>query len=475
MDCGIFGMAGLENTALKIFFGLYDLQHRGEQAAGMAVSNGKRIRAYKEEGLVSEALGDEEILNQLNGRLGIGHNRYSTIGDIEDKAKASNIQPIEGKFRGEPFFIAHNGNLIDFDDLKREAGERGYSFKTYSEKTGKILDTEIITALLSTSSKPDFLEALLEVLPRLKGSFSLIILLKDKVIGVRGQYGIRPLCLGKDESGFVLASESCAFHTIKASFIRDLQPGEIIVLDENGISNQFVWAANPQLRLCVFELVYFARPDSVIDGATPYFHRLKAGEFCAKENPAKGNLVTSIPESGEIYNLGFSRTSGIPVERAIFRNRYFLGSMFLLSKKSKRFSRTFLTSRDTDRRKIQQSKFYCLRKVVHEKKVIVTDDSLIRGSVAPEIVAMLRKQGAKEVHLRICSPPIRHPCFLGIDTATYGELIAASLPIEGIRKHVEADSLGYLSIKSLIRASGLPKEKLCLGCFTGEYPIEPPK
>ena len=465
--CGIFGIAGSEGAALKTFFGLYDLQHRGEQSAGIAVSNGKKIRSHKGEGLVTEVLGEQELLAQLSGGLGIGHNRYSTIGDeIEEQSRLFNIQPLEGSFCGQPFFLVHNGNLINIGGLKKETEAKGYQFKTSS-------DTEVIVALLATSAKSDFLEALLEILPRLEGAFSLLILLKDKVIGIRDGRGIRPLCLGRHESGFILASESCAFNSMGASFARDIKPGEIIILDETGISQQFIWAENQKLNLCVFELIYFARPDSLIDGVSPYFHRLKAGELCARENPVLADLVTPTPESGEIYALGFSRTSGIPLEKAIFKNRYFLGDI-LSPGKSKKFIRTFLTERGTDRRKIQRHKFYCLRSVVQGKSVTDLEDSLIRGNVSPEIISMLRVQGGSAVHLRVGSPPIRYPCFFGIDIPTRAELVAASLSVEEIRERIQADSLGYLSFKSLIEASGLPRENLCLGCFIGEYPVAPP-
>lgn len=467
MDCGIFGIAGREEAAPKIFFGLYDLQHRGEQAAGAAVSDGKEIKCHKGEGLVTDVLGKTEILSQLPGKLAIGHNRYSTISDgLEGQARISNIQPLEGSFHGQPFFLAHNGNLINIDCLKAEAAEKGYEFITSS-------DTEVIVAFLATSAKADFIEALLDVLPRLEGSFSLVILLKDKVIGVRDGNGIRPLCLGKQGSSSILASESCAFNTIGASFVRNINPGEIIILDQTGISQQFIWAKNPKLNLCVFELVYFARPDSMIDGVSPYAHRLKAGELCAKEHPVKADLVTPTPESGELYALGFSRASGIPLEKAIFKNRYFLGDI-ISSGKSKKFTRTFLTERGTDRRKIQRHKFYCPRSIVEQRSVADIEDSLIRGNVSPEVISMLRKQGAAEVHLRVCSPPIRYPCFFGIDIPSRAELVAASLSVEEIRERIGADSLGYLGLDSLIAASGLAKENLCLGCFTGEYPVTVP-
>ena len=463
--CGIFGAVSNRNVVREIRHGIYDLQHRGEQGAGMAISNGQDRWVHKGRGLVTEVFPDE-IIEKAEGYSGIGYNRYSTIGDLTEKEMFVNVQPFRGEFHGEPFWVAHNGNLVDFELLQKEAEGEGYSFKTTS-------DTELIVGLLSVSKKTDFIEALREVLPRLKGAFSLVILYKDKVIGVLDRFGIRPLCLGRNESSYILASESCALHTIQGRLLDDIQPGEIIVLDENGINDQlgprpFIWAEDPQLIFCAFELVYFARPESIIHGRSVYSYRLKAGEILAKEHPVEVSekekeegkvIVVGVPASGEIYDIGFSQESGILLAKGIGRNRYFT-------------TKTFLTHRGTDRAALQRIKFNPLKRVVHGQKVVMTEDSIIRSKVAPEIVAMLREEGATEVHVRVGSSPVCHTCHLGIDMASRGELIAASLPVEGVRKYIQADSLGYLSQEGMIEASGFEKENLAMGCFTGVYPVE---
>jgi len=453
--CGIFGAVSNRNVAREIRLGLYGLQHRGEQGAGIAISNGQDHWVHKGRGLVTQVF-PEEIIKDAEGNLGIGHTRYSTVGDLTEEEMFFNIQPLEGEFQGESFWVAHNGNLVDLEESRKEAESKGYQFKTTS-------DTEVIVGLLSVSKKKDFIEALLNILPKLKGAFSLVILYKNKVIGVRDRFGIRPLCLGHNESSFILASESCAFHTIKGRLLFDIQPGELIVLDGNGINSQlgdrpFIWAENPQLELCIFELVYFARPDSIIDGQPVYFYRRKAGEFLAQDHPIEADIVIPVPDSGRYYDLGFSQASGIPLEEGIFRNRYFA-------------TRTFLTPRNTDRAALQELKFRPLRKVVHGKRVVLIEDSIIRANVAPAIVAMLREEGAIEVHLRVCSSPICFTCHLGIDMATRGELIAASLSVEEVRKHIQADTLAHLSQERMIEASGFKRENLTMGCFTGEYPV----
>ena len=448
--CGVFGIVSNRDIAAKaIPLGLYDLQERGEQGAGIVVFNGKEYLVKKGEGLVTSVFPEARLKN-VKGNIGIGHTRYSTIGDLERKEISLNIQPLEGRFQGEPFFVGHNGNLVEFDPLKKEAEERGYQFRTTS-------DTEVIIGLLSTFTKGDFLEALLDVLPRLKGSFSLVILYRNKVIGVRDRFGIRPLCFGRDEASFMIASESCAFYTLRGRFLFDIKPGEIIILNENGIEKRFIWAEDPQHKLCIFEFIYFARPDSTIDGKSVYFYRENAGRLLAKEHPVEADIIIPVPESGRIYDLGFSHESGIPVEGALIRSRYHAG-------------RTFLAPRGTDRRSMQRIKIHPIRKVVHDRKAIITEDSIIRGNVSPEIVAMLREAGAREIHLRVGSSPIRFPCHLGIDMPTKSELIASSLTVEEVRMFIEADTLGYLMIDAMVEASGFKKEELCLCCFNGECP-----
>ena len=462
MSCGVFGIVSNEKVILKITLGLYGIQHRGEQAVGVATFDGSKLNFHKEEGLVTEVFNDKNrdaLFERLPGNWGIGHTLYSTIGKTGDEKQPKMFQPLIGEFHGQPLALAHNGTLVDLDGLRKEAEEKGYQFQS------SISDTEVIIALLSVSPDKDFLEALLKVLPRLKGAFALTILFQDKVIGVRDRFGIRPLCLGRDETSFMLASEESAFHPVRGNFIREIQPGEVIVLGKNGIESTFIWAENPKLRICIFEHIYFARPDSRLAGRSVYSYRDNAGYQVAIEHPVEADIVCSAPESGEIYNYGVSRALGIPLGKAIFRSRYFPG-------------RTFMYTRDIDRRSVQRIKLYVLREVVHGKKIVLTEDSIIRANVSPVVVAMLREAGATEVHERVGSSPLRWPCFLGIDIPTRVELAAASLTEEEVgRKVVRADSLGYLSHEGMIKASGLPRENLCLGCFIGRegYPIEPPQ
>lgn len=454
--CGIVGIVSNQDVAKPISLSLYDLQHRGEQGAGVAVFDGKQLREHRQKGLVTEIFNEEDgnnILEQLPGTFGIGHTLYSTVGKEGEEKQSKAYQPLIGNFYGQPFALGHNGNLIELEDLRKEAEKKGYQFQS------QLSDTEVIVGLLSTSPKKDFLEALSEVLPKLKGAFSLAILYKDKVIGVRDRHGIRPLCLGRNESSFVLASESCAFYTLGANFIREIQPGEIIILGENGIENSFVWAEDPRHQFCIFEYIYFARPDSKFAERSVYSYRESAGRILAQECPVSADIITPVPESGRIYDTAFSWALNIPLKEGLFRNRYF-------SKK------TFLAPRETDRRNLQRIKIHPLKEVVHEQRVCITEDSVIRANVSPEIAAMLREEGAREVHLRVFSSPIRWPCFLGIDIATRAELAAADLTVEEIgKKIIRVDSLGYLSLEGMIKATGLHSENLCLGCFTGEYPV----
>lgn len=459
--CGIFGIVSNESVAQKISLGLYDLQHRGEQGVGIVVSDGTNLHDYKKAGLVTEVFNEEnreKIYHQLPGKFGIGHTLYSTIGKGGEEKQPKTFQPLIGNFHGQPFALGHNGNLIELARLRREAEEKGYSFQS------EVSDTEVIVGLLSTSPERDFVEALMKVLPRLKGAFSLLILFKDKVIGVRDRFGIRPLCLGRDETSFILASEECAFNTMEGKFVKEIPSGGLIVLGKNGIEREFIWAENASLRFCLFEFIYFARPDSRLAGQRVNSYRYEAGKRVAKEHPVEADIVCSVPESGEIYNYGVAEVLNIPVRKAIFRNRYFA-------------RRTFMEPRETDRRHLQRRKFYILREVVHGKKIVITEDSILRANVSPEIVSMLREAGAREVHERVGSSPIRWPCFLGIDIPTRVELAAAGLTEEEVGKKVlRTDSLGYLSLEGMIKSTGLAKENLCLGCFIGAegYPIEPP-
>lgn len=457
--CGIVGIVSGKDVIRPITLCLYDLTHRGEQGVGVAVSDGENLKEHKREGLVTEAFNEgnsQELFGQLSGKFGVGHVLYSTVGKEDEEKQSKTLQPLIGSFQDHPFAVALNGNLIDLDELRKEAENKGYKFRSETS------DTEVIVALLSTSSEKNFREAVIKVLPRLKGAFALAILFRDEVIGVRDKFGIRPLCLGWKDGSFILASEGCAFHTLGGRFVREISPGEIIVLGKNGIEDSFIWAESPQCRFCILEYIYFARPDSEFQGKSVRSYRIKAGQIIAKEHPVEADIVCSIPESGEIYNIGIAQATGLPIDKAIFRNRYYS-------------KRTFLSPRETDRRALQRIKLYVLREVVHEKRVVLSEDSVIRANVATEVVAMMREAGAVEVHLRVGSSPIYFSCFLGIDMPTRGELIAASFTEEEIgKKIIQVDSIGYLSLEGMIEATGLPKENFCTGCFTGKYPVEPP-
>lgn len=457
--CGIIGIASKKEADVMAdtILGLYDLQHRGEQACGIATSDGTNLFHHSDEGLVAEVFGEknrEAIFPKLKGHLAIGQVLYSTVGRSGEKKQTRTFQPLIGDFHGQSFALGHNGNLIELDDLRDEARRAGYQFRS------EVSDTEVIVALLSTSEEKDFVEALKKVLPRLKGAFALTILYKDKVIGVRDGHGIRPLCIGYNSHSFVLASESCAFYTLNVNFIREIRPGEIIVLGKDGIETSFLWAENPSLKFSIFEFVYFARPDSVLCGRSVWRYRHEAGRISAEENPLDVDFLMASPESGRIYDGGFSAQSGVLTMQGLFRNRY-------------QTTKTFLTTRDTDRRKLQRRKIHPLKEVVYGKRVGVIEDSLIRASVIPETVGMLREAGATEVHVRVCSAPVCSRCVLGIDMPDEKELVAARLGVSDINKlFVHADSLAYLSLGGMIKATGLFKEDLCLGCFTNQYPIE---
>jgi len=457
--CGVIGIASKKGTDVvaDTVLGLHDLNHRGEQACGIATSTGTDLFHHSGEGLVAEVFGErnrETLFPKLKGHLAIGQDLYSTVGSSGEKKQTKTLQPLIGDFHGQQFALGHNGNLIELDGLREEARQAGYQFKS------EVSDTEVVVALLSTSKETDFVEALRKVLPRLKGAFALTILYKDKVIGIRDRHGIRPLCIGYNSHCFVLASESCAFYTLNVNFIRELRPGEIIVLGKDGIEASFLWAKDASLKFSIFEFVYFARPDSVFCGRSVWAYRHEAGRISAQENPLDVDFLMASPESGRIYDEGFAAGSGILIRQGLFRNRYHT-------------TKTFLTTRDTDRRKLQRRKIHPLKEVVYGKRVGVIEDSLIRASVIPETVGMLREAGATEVHVRICSSPVCSRCVLGIDMPDEKELIAAHLSVGDINKlFVHADSLSYISLDGMIRATGLPKESLCLGCFTSQYPIE---
>ncbi|HXZ94324.1 MAG TPA: amidophosphoribosyltransferase [Dehalococcoidia bacterium] len=443
-SCGVFGVyAPGINVAQTTFFALFALQHRGQESAGIAVADGNGIKIHTRMGLVSQAF-TESDLALLQGYIAIGHNRYSTTGS----SKAMNAQPIIAKSEGLTIALAHNGNIINAKLLRDELQERGYQFNASS-------DSEVIANLILASPGQNWQEKIEHAMYRLQGAYSLAILTENKLIGVRDPFGVRPLCLGMIDGGWCIASESCALDHIGAQFIREIEPGEILVIDSQGV--QSFKKESDRKALCIFEYIYFARPDSIIQGKLLYPAREAMGRILAEEYPVDADFVMGVPDSATAAGIGYSHASGIPYCEGLLKNRY--------------VGRTFIEPEQRIRELGVQLKFNPLSRVITGKRLVVVDDSIVRGTTTPRVVNLLRKAGATEVHLRICAPPIRYPCFFGVDMATKWELIAAKKTIPEIREHLGADSLGYLSVDGLIRAVDLPKDIFCLACFTGEYPI----
>jgi amidophosphoribosyltransferase len=443
-SCGVFGVyAPGINVAQATFFALFALQHRGQESAGIAVTNGSEIRVHTCMGLVSQAF-TETDLALLQGYIAIGHNRYSTTGS----SKPVNAQPVMAKSSGLTIALAHNGNIINSKVLRDELQERGYHFHTSS-------DSEVIANLILASPGQNWPEKIEYTMHRLQGAYSLVVLTQDKLIAVRDPFGVRPLCLGSIDGGWGIASESCALDHIGAQFVREIEPGEILVIDSQGV--QSFKKESERKALCIFEYIYFARPDSVIQGKLLYPAREAMGRILAEEYPVDADFVMGVPDSATAAGIGYSHASGIPYCEGLLKNRY--------------VGRTFIDPDQRMRELGVRLKFNPLSRVIAGKRLVVVDDSIVRGTTTPRVVNLLKKAGAAEVHIRICAPPIRYPCFFGVDMATKWELIAARKTVPEIREHLGADSLGYLSLDGLIRAVDLPKDIFCLACFTGDYPI----
>lgn len=444
-SCGIFGVyAKGEEVAGLAYFGLYALQHRGQESSGIASADGSRIRLHAAMGLVSQVY-NEASLDQLRGSIAVGHNRYSTTGS----SRIFNTQPIVVPSPFGDVALAHNGNIVNAGYLRRELEERGYTFSTSS-------DSEVIAYLLVSSPGKDLIQKLKHTMGRLQGAYSLVIMTPDKLFGVRDPIGVRPLCLGSINGGRVLASETCALDHLGADFLREVEPGEIVVIDESGV-NSFKVDRVGRRALCIFEFIYFARPDSVISGRCLYPARQAMGAQLTREHPVDADLVVGVPDSATAAGIGYSFASGIPFTEGLLKNRY--------------VGRTFIEPEQRLRDLGVKLKFNPLPDVLRGKRLVVVDDSIVRGTTTPQVINLLRRAGATEVHMRICAPPIRYPCFFGVDMATRQELIAAQKTIPEIAESIGADSLGYLSVDGLIEAVGLPKESFCLACFTGDYPV----
>ena len=447
-ECGVFGIFDLDSSldvARMTRFALYGLQHRGQESCGIAVGSGNSILSHRDTGLVSEVF-TESILESLKGRQAIGHVRYSGAG------RRGNAQPLVVNYRDGMIAIAHNGNLVNYKSLREELAGEGGTFIAGS-------DTELILQFLCrqlVKLPPD--EAVARMMSQIRGSYAAVALLPNTLIGFRDPYGIRPLCLGKMNNAYLLSSESCVFDILGAEFVRDVAPGEIIIIDKNGLCSLQAFHEE-KTALCVFEFVYFARPDSYIDGVSVHKARMQAGRQLAKEYPVEADLVIGAPDSALSAAKGYSRESGIPYGHGLIRNRY--------------VGRTFIQPTQEMRDAAVRLKFSALSAEIAGKRLVMVDDSIVRGTTTRLIVQMLKKAGAKEVHLRISSPPVKHPCFYGIDTATTAQLVASRLSQKEIREMIGADSLGYLSHEGLLQIPQNIKCGLCDACFTGNYIIPP--
>ena len=456
-ECGVFGMYDFDggDVASTIYYGLLALQHRGQESCGIAVSDtagpkGKVLSA-KDMGLVNEAF-TPEILEKLKGDIGVGHVRYSTAGS----STRENAQPLVLNYVKGTLGLAHNGNLINAPELRRELEYTGAIFQT-------TIDSEVIAYFIARErlNSKTVEEAVGRAMKKIKGAYSLIVMSPRKLIGARDPYGFRPLCIGKRDNTYILASETCALDTIGATFVRDVEPGEIVTISpEKGIeSDRSMCLPKEQHARCVFEYIYFARPDSYIDGMSVYNSRILAGKFLAIDSPVEANIVVGVPESGNCAALGYAMQSGIPYGQAFVKNSY--------------VGRTFIKPKQKNRESSVQVKLNALRDAVAGKRVIMIDDSIVRGTTSDRIVRMLREAGAKEVHMRVSSPPFLWPCYFGTDVPAREQLIAYNRTVDEICKIIGADSLGYLKEERLSEI--VCGREICRGCFTGKYPMEPPK
>jgi amidophosphoribosyltransferase len=461
--CGIVGVYGHPEAANITYLGLHALQHRGQEAAGIVTSDGDKFHQVRERGLVGEAF-DKGRLESLPGNLAIGHTRYSTAGDSSDR----NVQPFAVQYAHGSVAVAHNGNLVNAPELRRKLELDGSIFQSSS-------DTEVIVHLLARQREPDIETRIVNALRQIEGAYSLVFLTESKLIAVRDPRGFRPLCLGRLKDAFVFASESCAFDLVEAEMMREVEPGEMVVVDAKGLRSVKPFTDEGK-RFCVFEHVYFARPDSIIDGRSVHRVRELLGARLAKEHPVEGDVVIPVPDSGTAAAIGYARASGIPYDQGLIRSHY--------------VGRTFIEPQQSIRHFGVRLKLNAVREVMQGKRVVVVDDSIVRGTTSRKIVKMLRAAGAREVHVRISSPPTTHPCFYGIDTPTRSELIASSHTPEEISRYLTCDSLGYLSRDGMMEAvaaasegregkgveqpkdKALPGARYCDACFSGHYPIE---
>ncbi len=446
-ECGVVAVYTPGEEACQFaFFGLFALQHRGQESAGIATSDLTQIRVHADMGLVTQAFRKDDF-DPLTGSLAIGHTRYSTTGG----SRLANAQPIVVDGQNGTLALAHNGNIINTDQVKRQLQEQWNC--SFSSTT----DSELIALLMANAPGQSWEERAFYCMRVLEGAFSFTALTPDAIIAVRDPLGIRPLCLGQLHGGWAVASESCALEHLGATQVREVEPGEVIVIDANGLRSGKWTGVNNGRALCVFELIYFARPDSVMDGSLVYSARQAMGAQLAREHPVEADLVIGVPDSSTAAAVGYAHASGIPYSDGLIKNRY--------------VGRTFIEPEQHLRDLGVRQKFNPLPQVIKGRKLVVVDDSIVRGTTTPHVVGLLRKAGAAEIHMRVCAPPIMHPCYMGVDMASRQELIAANKTIEEIREMTGADSLGYLSVEGLMQVVGGAHGGFCAACFTGDYPV----
>lgn len=444
-ECGVFGIFGHPEAANLTYLGLYSLQHRGQESSGIVSSDGKKLYSHKGMGLVADVFTSPDIA-KLHGNSAIGHVRYSTAGESHIK----NAQPFVVEYSRGGIALAHNGNLVNAAILRAE-------FEAYGSIFQSSMDTEIIVHLIASSKESSLVDRIIYALKRVKGSYSLLFLTEDVMIAARDPHGFRPLSLGRLKNSWIVASETCAFDLIEADFIRDIDPGEIVIIDKNGVTSIKPFQPG-KYAPCVFEFIYFARPDSKIFGANVHAVRKRLGARLAREHPVDADIVIPVPDSGVPASIGYAEESGIPFDKGIVRNHY--------------VGRTFIEPKDAIRHFGVKIKLNAIKDILKGKRVIVIDDSIVRGTTSRKIIKMIRSAGAKEVHMRISSPPTICPCYYGIDTPRREELIASTQTVDDINEFITSDTLGYLSVEGLYKAVEEAGGSFCDACFTGKYPVD---
>ncbi|MGO3752063.1 MAG: amidophosphoribosyltransferase [Peptoniphilaceae bacterium] len=444
--CGVIGIYSNSSVSKKLFYGLNSLQHRGQESAGITVSDGEKLNRQKGMGLVIDIF-KEDNFEKLQGNIGIGHVRYSTAGGSHDY----NTQPLMAFAKNTEFSLGHNGNLINHQILRTRLEEDGIMFQT-------AIDTEVILYLIARYYKGDIVEAIKKTMGMIKGAYSVVLLMKDKLVAFRDPLGIRPLVMGESDDDIIISSENAPIEIIGAKFKRNIEPGEIVVVDKDGVNSSF-YEGEKSRKHCIFEYVYFARDDATLDKVNAYNYRRRCGEILSKESPCDVDLVVPVPDSGIPSAIGYSQETGIPYAVGLVKNRY--------------MGRTFIKPTQEEREMAVKLKLNPLRHVIQGKKIVLIDDSIVRGTTSANLIKRMREAGAKEVHLRITSPPVKYPCYYGIDTPSRKNLIAANYSIEEIREKINADSLAFISMEGTKKATLIEEDRFCKACFNGNYPVDP--